>query len=165
MGGKPSKLDNSPASTLQAEQTPAPSADILDSKKVNAKGREKVTLAKVEPEYAMLRRLNDTLRTIREASVRYVVELIWQRSKDQDPRLLNSYQPGDWVVYAKSHNKCHPKMLSPLPRPCEIVQQIKNDKQVRNIVTGAIVEFSVIDLEPFFGTRDTALEAARRDHD
>ena len=120
--------------------------------------------AKVEPEHAMLRRLNDNLRTIREASVRYVVELIRERSKGQDPRLFNSYQPGDWVVYDKGP-KCHPKMASRLRGPFEVVQQIKNDVQVRNIVTGAIVEFSVSDLEPFFGTRDTALDAARRDHD
>ena len=45
-GGKPSKQsgDNSPALTLPAEQTPAPSVDILNSERINAKGREEATL-------------------------------------------------------------------------------------------------------------------------
>ena len=56
-------------------------------------------------------------------------------------------------------------MSTRLRGPFEVVQQSKNDVQVRNIATGAITEFSVSDLEPFFGDKDTALHAARRDHD
>lgn len=120
--------------------------------------------AKVEPTHALLRALNDNLKVIREASVRYVLELIRERSKGQVLSKFNSYQPGDWVLFDRGP-KCHPKMSTRLRGPFEVVQQFKNDVQVRNIVTGAITEFSVSDLEPFFGDRDTALDAARRDHD
>jgi hypothetical protein len=76
----------------------------------------------------------------------------------------NKFQEGDLVLY-DAGPKPHPKMASRHKGPYEVVRQNKNDVQVRDIVTGVVLEFSVVDLEPFFGDKSEAVIAARHDQE
>ena len=121
---------------------------------------------KVDPEHVLLRKLNDNLKSIRAASKAHVIKLISERAKGQDVTKQNKYQPGDFVLFDRGP-KYFPKMSTRLKGPFEVIQQFKNDVQVRNVITGAIPRsnFSVEHLSPFFGSRDEAIRAAGHDHE
>ena len=119
--------------------------------------------AKVEPSQPLLRRLNDNLRSIRAASLKYVKELVSKRSGTLRKHQLNKFQPGDYVLF-DAGVRVVPKMATRLKGPFVVVKQIDNDVHVRNLVTDALFDFSLCDLTPFFGSKKDALEAARRDH-
>jgi hypothetical protein len=53
------------------------------------------------------------------------------------------------VVLFDAEPKPHPKMASRHKGPYKVVRQHKNDIQVRDLVTGVVLEFSVVDKEPF----------------
>jgi hypothetical protein len=76
----------------------------------------------------------------------------------------NRFQEGDLVLF-DAGPKSHPKMASRHEGPYEVVRQSKNDVQARDLVTGVALEFSVVDLEPFFGVKTDAVTAARRDQE
>jgi hypothetical protein len=61
--------------------------------------------------------------------------------------------------------KVIPKMSTRIKGPFKVVQQFKNDVQVRNLVTDAIVDYSLTDLSLFFESKQDAIEADRIDHD
>ena len=48
-------------------------------------------------------------------------------------------------------------------RSYRVIAQIKNDVQVRNLITDAIYIYCVHNLEPFYGNADSAFEAACHD--
>jgi hypothetical protein len=68
-------------------------------------------------------------------------------------------------VFYDAGPKPHPKMASRHKGPYEVVRQNKNDVQVRDIVTGVVLEFCVVDLDPFIGDRSEAVIAARHDQE
>ena len=90
--------------------------------------------------------------------------MIAGRDKGPTKKTMNMYQPGDYVLF-DAGPKVIPKMSTRMKGPFKVVQQFKNDVQVRNLVTDAIVDYSLADLSPFFGSKQDAIEAARRDHD
>lgn len=118
-----------------------------------------------DPSHMLLKRLNDNLVLLRQVSKEYQTKLIQERaSKGITPSTQNSYQKGDFVMF-DSGPKPHPKMSCRMKGPFEVVRQYKNDVLVRNLVTGGMKEYSVSDLEPFFGTKEAAEEAALRDQE
>jgi hypothetical protein len=114
----------------------------------------------LHPSSVILTQLNEDLVSLRAASTVYQQTLIADRAKGQAPP--NSFQLDDYVTF-DAGPKPIPKMSSRLKGPYRVECQRKNDVQVRDLVTDAIHEFSVTDLEPFFGTEHAALEAARSD--
>ena len=90
--------------------------------------------------------------------------MIADRDKGPTKKTMNMYQPGDYVLF-DTGPKVTPKMSTRMKGPFKVVQQFKNDVQVRNLVTDAVVDYSLADLSPFFGSKQDAIEAARRDHD
>jgi hypothetical protein len=76
----------------------------------------------------------------------------------------NCFQEGD-LVLLDAGPKPQPKMASRHKGPYKLVRQSKNDVQVRDLVTGVVLEFSVVDLEPFFSMKTNAVTAARRDQE
>ena len=115
----------------------------------------------------MLTELNDTLRIIREISKSYQQSLVLKRDNSNTvPSTLNKFQRGDFVLFLYSVdgyqlNKLDAKFLGPY----EVISHIKNDVQVRNLITDAISVFHVNRLKPFIGTWEQATEAALRDSD
>jgi hypothetical protein len=118
----------------------------------------------VEPSHALLKNLNENLKVIRQVSREYQQTLVESREGKLDQIKQNKYQPGDLVMFDKG-SKVHPKMSTRYKGPHEVVNQYKNDVSCRNLITGAILEYSVEDLEPFFGTKDEAIESSLRDQD
>jgi hypothetical protein len=120
---------------------------------------------KGDPAHLLLKRLNDNLVLLRDVSREYQELLVKEReSKGIIPARQNKYQPGDFVMF-DAGSKPNPKMSCRMKGPFEVVRQYKNDVFIRNLVTGGMKEYSVADLEPFFGTRDAAAEAALRDQE
>jgi hypothetical protein len=114
--------------------------------------------------HVLLEKLNKNLLIIRDASTKFQQGLIQTRIGDQDLKKQNQYQAGDFVMFDKGP-KVHPKMSCRYKGPHEVVSQYKNDVSSRNLITGAILEYSVEDLQPFFGSKAQATEAAMRDQD
>jgi hypothetical protein len=118
-----------------------------------------------DPSHLLLRRLNDNLALIRQLSAEYQKSLVDSRAaKGISSQEQNQFQPGDFVMF-DAGAKPHPKMASRMKGPFEVVRQYKNDVLIRNLITGGLREYSLSDLEPFFGDRDSAMEAAMRDQE
>ena len=113
----------------------------------------------------LLTQLNDNLRTIRDISKSHQQALVAKRDNSLSvPSTLNKYQKGDFVLFLYSvegHqlNKLDAKFLGPY----EVISHVKNDVQVRNLVTDAISVYHVNRLKPFIGSHEQAKEAALRD--
>jgi hypothetical protein len=116
------------------------------------------------PVHTLLSKLNENLEILRAASTEFQKTLIATRIPEKQIVVQNKFQEGDLVLY-DAGPKPHPKMASRHKGPYEVVRQNKNDVQVRDIVTGVVLEFSVVDLEPFFGDKSEAVIAARRDQE
>jgi hypothetical protein len=118
-----------------------------------------------EVTHILLQRLNDNLQMLRDASSTYQASLVKTRTKANVPaKEQNRYQSGDYVTFDAGRPR--PKLSCRFKGPYRVVSQYKNDVSCRNLVTDALVEFSVTDLEPFFAdTAEQAFEAALRDQD
>ena len=135
------------------------SQDSIYKNLLAAQGRDN------DPSHQLLKRLNDYLALVRQISADYQKSLVEKRAEaGLDPAKQNQYCPGDFVMF-DAGAKPHPKLSSRMKGPFEVVRQYKNDVQIRNLLTGGIREYSVSDLEPFFGDKESAIEAAMRDHE
>ena len=115
--------------------------------------------------HTLLRKLNDNLAKLRSASKAYQDRLIAERQGEEKGKEVpnNCFQPGDFVTF-DSGPKPHPKMSCRYKGPYEVVKQYRNDVDCRSLITGAIVQFSLTDLQPFFcHSREEAFDAATRD--
>ena len=117
--------------------------------------------------HVLLRRLNENLLMLRNASREYQQRLVDQRLRDNNPDTdapPNVYQPGDYVTF-DAGPKPHPKLSCRYKGPYEVVSQQRNDVHCRNLLTDAVTQFSLTDLEPFYcSSREEAQEAAMRDN-
>ena len=117
-----------------------------------------------EPGHILLQRLNKNLQLLRTLSDEYQDSLIDVRLS-ANPTNVNQYQAGDYVTF-DAGPKPHPKLSCRHKGPYRVVTQYKNDVQCRNLVTDALVTFSVSDLEPHFtSSTEAAYDAALRDQD
>ena len=115
--------------------------------------------------HSFLRKLNANLAKLRTASQQYQAQLVAERQGGEKSKEVpnNTYQAGDFVTF-DSGPKPHPKMSCRYKGPYEVVKQYRNDVDCRNMITGAIVQYSLSDLQPFFcHSRDEAFDAAMRD--
>jgi hypothetical protein len=64
----------------------------------------------------------------------------------------NRFQEGDFVIL-DAGPKPNAKMASRHKGPYKTVRQRNNDVQDWDLFTGVVFEFSMVDLEPFFGAR------------
>jgi len=119
----------------------------------------------LEPTHLLLKRLNENLATLRAASKDYQDQLVKKRAaKGPTEHTQNRYQPGDYVTF-DAGPKPNPKLSTRLKGPYRVEHQTKNDVHCRHLITDAITQYSVTDLEPFFGTKEQAFEAALRDQE
>ena len=114
------------------------------------------------PQQKLLKRLVTNIAKLREVSTEYQRSLDKARVSSQELSKQNKYCKGDYVMF-DTGPKPNPKMSSRHRGPYRVIAQIKNDVQVRNLITDAIHTYSVHDLEPFYGNADSAFEAACHD--
>jgi hypothetical protein len=126
--------------------------------------RKASSIDDVEITHVLLQRLNSNLRVLRAASSAYQSGLIEDRLQRNRNTPQNQFQKGDYVTY--DAGRPMPKLSCRYKGPYSVEAQYKNDVTCRNLITDALVQFSVSDLEPFFcDTADQAYEAALRDQD
>ena len=114
------------------------------------------------PQHKLLQRLVANIAKLREASTEHQRALDKERIETQELTKQNLYQKGDYVMF-DTGPKPNPKMSSRHRGPYRVIVQVKNDVQVRNLITDAIHVYSVHDLEPFYGDANSAFEAACHD--
>jgi hypothetical protein len=116
-----------------------------------------------------LRSLNDNLKAIREVNVRFQQELVQHKLKDNpEPGKMNSYQPGDLVLYDVLYDPCRrrPEKLDSRYRgPFEVIQQIKDEIECRHVCLGHIARLLIERLKLFVGSREEAFKLAMEDAD
>jgi hypothetical protein len=113
-----------------------------------------------------VRLLNNNLRHLTAVSTKYQHALVLQRTASTPPELQNQYQPGDYVLFHLNPNDPLPSKLSPrFLGPFEVVQQVKNDVEVRNLIVGNLQRFHVDRLKLFHGSKDQAFSMAQLDND
>lgn len=117
--------------------------------------------------HEFLRLLDTNLQLVRSASKKYQDQLVLERTKSNPaPELRNEYAHGDFVLFQLDPNKPRPDKLHPRFRgPFEVIRQVSNDVECKNIITGMISTFHVERLKPFFGSYDSAFAAAQLDND
>ena len=118
-----------------------------------------------EPTHLWLQRLDANLKLLNEASAKYQNDLVKSRQDQDELVTANTFQIGDYVTF-DSGSKVFPKMSCRFKGPFRVESQIKNDVTVRNLVTDALVTYSVKDLEPFYSSNaEVAYQAALRDQE
>jgi hypothetical protein len=108
--------------------------------------------------------LDDSLKTLSSAAARYQDELVQKRTSVNS--LQNLYQKGDLVLFRLDRKKHKPHKLHPVYLgPYEVLEQVKNDVQVRHMALHTISTLYVGDLKVFFGSREDAKKLASVDAD
>jgi hypothetical protein len=89
-----------------------------------------------------------------------------ERTSPTPAETQNKYQAGDFVLLERNKSVPRPNKLSPdFLGPFEVISQNKNDVTTRNLVYGNVREYCVERLKPFFGSREDAVDLAKRDTD
>jgi hypothetical protein len=121
---------------------------------------------------AYMKLVSDNLVLIADLSKRYQNDIVEERTKFSIPELQNQYQPGDYVLFQMNPDEFLPHKLYPKFRgPYEVIKQVKNDVEVRNLIYGSISKFHVERLKIFHASgspdevRKKAFEIAQRDND
>jgi hypothetical protein len=104
----------------------------------------------VTNEYVKL--LSANLELINSISKRFQENLAAERTKDSLPEFQNQYQPGDFVLFQMNPEQHLPHKLHPkFKGPYEVVSQVKNDVECRDLIHGSISKFHVTRLKLFHG--------------
>jgi hypothetical protein len=118
----------------------------------------------VKTSHKYIRALDESLRTLTQLAQKHQQDLVSKRVDSSIPQ--NLFQRGDLVLFKlpvdkpKPH-KLHPRYLGPY----EVLNQVKNDVEVRHMSTSLISTFYVADLKAFFGSREDAKKLASIDAD
>ena len=116
-----------------------------------------------------LQELNANLRAIREATNKFQLDLVEERSKENPTEALcNQFQPGDLVLYDTLYDQCQrrvPKLNSRGRGPYEVIRQVKNDVELRHLNSGAVSSKPVDRLALYSGTLESAKRLAEEDAD
>jgi len=108
--------------------------------------------------------LNDSLKSLSSAAARYQDDLVAKRTSVN--QLQNVYQKGDLVLFRLNRTKHKPHKLHPIYLgPYEVLDQTKNDVQVRHLALHTISTLYVGDLKVFYGSREDARQLASIDAD
>jgi hypothetical protein len=76
---------------------------------------------------------------------------------------MTVFQTGDYVL--KEVDQIPSKLHFQFAVPYEVIQQYKNDVEVRNLVHGNVLTFPLDRLKPFFGSETDAFQSALLDND
>ena len=112
-----------------------------------------------------VRKLNEDLKLIQDRSIEYQQALVKSKTA-LNPDKRNTFQPGDYVLFDHLHDgslrefKLKHRYLGPF----RVISHTENDVQCRHLVEDTVSIFDVLNLKPFFGTDDQALEAALIDY-
>lgn len=123
------------------------------------------TLTPEEQTHEFVKRLDDNLKILNEASLTYQQQLVAERTKDTPENLQNKYQPGDYVLWLANdgkkprENKLEPKFKGPY----EVIKHHKNDVTCRHVNLGFIVDLDSMRLKRFLGTKEEAEKIAMID--
>jgi hypothetical protein len=111
---------------------------------------------------SFLAKLNEKLRLVREISRAYQEALVSERMSNQlEEQTL--FKAGDFVLFQQPDRK---SKLQPLYQgPFQVVSQMKNDVEVRNLIRGNIIKVHVSRLKIFHGTLEDAKKMALLDND
>ena len=129
--------------------------------------RMTANMEELDKPHQFVKLLDDNLKLLRSISAKFQSELVAERtSENPSSESFNTYSPGDYVLSqldlsVPRPSKLHPRFIGPF----EVVQQIKNDVECRNLITGAITTIHVGKLKPFFGSYEKAFLAAQLDND
>ena len=104
-----------------------------------------------------------SLSAIRGKAHAFQSRILSKRLSLTPRHIQNVYQNTDFVL--KKENQPPEKLGAPYSGPYAVIQHVKNDVTVRNLITDAIEIFPVDKLKIFFGTREEAYTAAKRDQD
>jgi hypothetical protein len=119
-----------------------------------------------ERTHEFVRKLDENLQHLRAVSKQFQDQLILERTKSTPAETQNKYQAGDFVLFERDKSVQRPNKLSPdFLGPFEVISQNKNDVTTRNLVYGNVREYYVERLKPFFGSREDAVDLAKRDTD
>ena len=111
-----------------------------------------------------MKRLDDNIATLREASRKYQEQLIKQRAAADTVTTPNHYKPGEFVLLQTQGHRA--TKLTPRYRgPYEVIIQRKNDIECRHLAMGNIQVLHVQRVQLFIGSREEALAAATWDAD
>ena len=101
--------------------------------------------------HGLLLLLNKNLKILREASRIFQNKLVNRRAQQDDRENINILQAGDYVLLKTDGLRPRQRKLDPKFRgPFEVIQQNKNDVEVRHLGTGAISVVHIEDLKRFY---------------
>jgi len=110
--------------------------------------------------------LDANLKHLREVSKAFQDQLVAERIAETPVEIQNKFQRGDFVFYQIDTDKPRPNKLAPeFLGPFEVIVQVKNDVEVRDLIYGHTKFFPVDRLKPFIGTKEAAFALAQRDAD
>ena len=119
-----------------------------------------------ERTHEFVRRLDENLQHLRAVSKQFQDKLVLERTISTPVETQNRYQAGDFVLFERDKSVPRPNKLSPdFLGPFEVISQNKNDVTTRNLVYGNVRDYHVERLKPFFGSREDAVDLAKRDTD
>lgn len=110
-----------------------------------------------------IKNLDNNLRSVREASLKYQSSLVAERSSKSNST-FNYFKAGDLVtrlIEGMRFTKLTPKFRGPY----EVLEQTKNDVKCRNLSSGAIEILDLEKIQLFVGSKEEAMEAATWDAD
>ena len=111
---------------------------------------------------SFIQNLDAQLENIRQLSKDAQSKMAQERVSATPIDKQNIYQQGDFVLQIQRQK---PSKLSPtFLGPYEVISQYKNDVTAKHLVTHIHKDFHTDNLQPFFGSRESAIEAALRDH-
>ena len=105
--------------------------------------------------------LNDSLKTLSATAARYQADLVQKHTAVN--QLQNVYQKGDLVFGSNQTQTAQPAPY--LPSSLEVLEQVKNDVQVRHIAMHTISTLFVGCLKVFYGSCSDARNLAAVDAD
>jgi hypothetical protein len=114
--------------------------------------------------HALLKKLDEELKTIREVSKGLQDAIVAERAADSE--LVPQYEVGDFVLWNPKETPCshlESKLAPAWMGPYEVVQQIKNDVECVHVNLRTRSTFHVSRLKPFVGSLDDALIVAKLD--
>jgi hypothetical protein len=114
--------------------------------------------------HALLKKLDEELKTIREVSKGLQDAIVADLAADSE--LVPRYEVGDFVLWNPKETPCshlESKLAPAWMGPYEVVQQIKNDVECVHVNLRTRSTFHVSRLKPFVGSLEDALIVAKLD--
>jgi hypothetical protein len=123
---------------------------------------EKIRSLAPETQQEFLKKLNENLKTVWDASVIYQDTIIRKRASADDVK-QNCFQPEDLILHLE--NQRPTKLDAEYSGPYKVIKQERNTVEARHLASGMIKFLHVSRAKPFFGTQSEAYEMATRDRD